>query len=280
MFYNQDTSYQSYSFKKIINPTQSDTALQRIDPNLQIIRKESKPSYPIPKGDSAYSKAKRAEYIDKNLKIAEKYYKIAIETGDRAESAIKDLAGVMHQQGKTIEAIDFLKLHRNLFIQDPSKYENLLINLRRQIIQKGNRLNKFLKISGLPQSAKKNTVINLFSKPERIQAVDIYEDNIGVYAIVKFSSHSAARKTLESFVHFDSFKVEWFSISGDVGGDVLSTKIEFKKDKPAFMSKIFSRDHINKDYVMPLSEPESDFIYEISIKEAENLLSNDLINML
>ena len=280
MFYNQDTSYQSYSFKKIINPTPSDNALQRIDPNLQIIRKESKPSYPIPKGDSAYSKAKRAEYIDKNLKIAEKYYKIAIETGDRAESAIKDLAGVMHQQGKTIEAIDFLKLHRNLFIQDPSKYENLLINLRRQIIQKGNRLNKFLKISGLPQSAKKNTVINLFSKPERIQAVDIYEDNIGVYAIVKFSSHSAARKTLESFVHFDSFKVEWFSISGDVGGDVLSTKIEFKKDKPAFMSKIFNRDHINKDYVMPLSEPESDFIYEISIKEAENLLSNDLINML
>ena len=208
MIFKQDLTPYSYSLKKISFSNSSDSALQRIDPNVPLNKRETKQIYPIPKGDSAYSKAKKAEYIEKNLKNAEKYYKLAIQTGDRAESAIKDLAGVMHQQGKTIEAIDFLKHHRGLFTQDPSKYDNLLINLRRQIVQRGNRLNKYLKISNLPKNVEKSDIINLFYKPERILAVDILEESAGLYAIVKFSSHSAARKTLESFNQFNLYKVE------------------------------------------------------------------------
>lgn len=54
---------------------------------------------PIPKGNSAYSKAKRAEYIERNLDKAVKFYKISIKNNERVDSAIKDLATVLHQQG-------------------------------------------------------------------------------------------------------------------------------------------------------------------------------------
>jgi len=36
--------------------------------------------------------------------MAEQHYKLAILEGDRIESAIKDLAGILHQKGRTDEA--------------------------------------------------------------------------------------------------------------------------------------------------------------------------------
>ena len=104
---------------------------------------------PIPKGNTAYSKAKKAEYVERyrhyfnifqiskspirDLPKAEKYYKIAIRRYERLDSAIKDLATVLHQQGKTEEACKFLEQYRNLYSGDKVKYENLLINLRKQV---------------------------------------------------------------------------------------------------------------------------------------------------
>lgn len=58
------------------------------------IRQIKKP--PLPHGASAYSMAKRAEYIEKNLAKAEHLYKKAIRSGDRRASAVKDLAGLLH----------------------------------------------------------------------------------------------------------------------------------------------------------------------------------------
>lgn len=55
---------------------------------------------PIPKGNSAYSKAKRAEYIERDLDKAVRFYKLAIKNNERVDSAIKDLATVLHQQGE------------------------------------------------------------------------------------------------------------------------------------------------------------------------------------
>lgn len=65
----------------------------------EYLRTKSEWEVPIPKGTSAYSKAKRAEYVERNLDKAVKYYKISIENNERVESAIKDLATVLHQQG-------------------------------------------------------------------------------------------------------------------------------------------------------------------------------------
>jgi hypothetical protein len=52
--------------------------------------------FPIPRGNSFYADAKRAEYIEKNLAKAENLYKKEIESGERKESAVKDLAVVYH----------------------------------------------------------------------------------------------------------------------------------------------------------------------------------------
>ena len=52
--------------------------------------------HPIPKGFTAYTTAKKKEYDEKNLEKAVKFYKVAIEKGERTESAVKDLAGALH----------------------------------------------------------------------------------------------------------------------------------------------------------------------------------------
>ena len=52
--------------------------------------------YPIPRGNSYYAEAKRAEYIEKDLEKAASLYLKEIEFGERKESAVKDLAVVMH----------------------------------------------------------------------------------------------------------------------------------------------------------------------------------------
>lgn len=265
-------SSEGYTIKKL-QYKPHDSALQQINPNIPLPKRDPKPSYPIPKGDSAYSKAKRAEYIEKNLSQAEKFYKQAIDQGDRAESAIKDLAGVMHQQGKTIEAIDFLKSHQDLF-NDTIKYENLLMNLRRQIVQRGNRLNKHLKISNLPENSDKKFVAKLFAKPERISEIEILNQNQECFSIVKFASHSAARKTLESFADFEKYKVEWYTVSGECAGEVLNGKCDGKKEKPAFAFKVFSRDVLNRSMVMPLGDPLITSTYKFSPTEELTLLGS------
>jgi hypothetical protein len=71
--------------------------------------------------------------IYRNLAKAEKFYRIAIKNGERLESAIKDLATVLHQQGKTDEACKFLEDHRHLCKRNRAKYDNLLLNLRKQV---------------------------------------------------------------------------------------------------------------------------------------------------
>ena len=52
--------------------------------------------YPIPRGNSYYAEAKRAEYIEKDLEKAASLYLKEINSGERKESAVKDLAVVMH----------------------------------------------------------------------------------------------------------------------------------------------------------------------------------------
>lgn len=76
--------------------------------------------------------------LHRDLPKAEKYYKIAIRRYERLDSAIKDLATVLHQQGKTEEACKFLEEYRHLYGGDKVKYENLLINLRKQVISRTN----------------------------------------------------------------------------------------------------------------------------------------------
>ncbi|CAG9315382.1 unnamed protein product [Blepharisma stoltei] len=178
------------------------------------------PLYPIPRKESPYSWAKKAEYIEKNLEKAEFYYKTAISNGERVESSVKDLAGVLHQQGKTQEACELLIKYQHLFSNDASKYENLLESLKKQVVPTGNSLNKTIKISGTKLPMTTDFVKSLFSNFSRIKSIEVKDD----YAILNFSSHSAARKTIETFRSEESLNLEWINSNGDIIGSVILKK--------------------------------------------------------
>lgn len=82
-----------------------------------------------------YNEAKRLEYAERNLPMAIEYYKLAIRYGEKVDSAIKDLAAVLHQSGNTKEAVDFLMKHRDIYRGDLEKYDNLIQNLTKQVLQ-------------------------------------------------------------------------------------------------------------------------------------------------
>ncbi|OMJ93680.1 hypothetical protein SteCoe_3243 [Stentor coeruleus] len=242
--------------------------------------KESRSFYPVPKGNSAYCLAKKAEYIEKDLTKAEALYKQAIEEGDRPESAIKDLAGVIHQQGKTLEAIEILKQHKYLFSEDPIKYENLLQNLRRQVVQKGNRLNKYLKISPLPLDTTRDSILTFFTNSKRISDIELYNEGSHIYAILKFSTHSAARKTLEGFLCWDNYKVDWVSMTGDLAGSANFKRGDNKKDRVLFVCKVFHRDPESRVFVLPIENEPIKADIEVSGNEFRKLIGKEIMELI
>ncbi|CAG9321386.1 unnamed protein product [Blepharisma stoltei] len=184
--------------------------------------------FPIPRQQTPYSYAKIAEYIEKDLSKAEVFYRQAIEDGERPESALKDLAGVLHQQGKTKEACELLESHKHLFVSDQTRYENLLKNLQKQIFPSQNTFNKAVKINGLGIMSDELTIRGMFQNASRILHIEIGSelDSNGKnkYAVVRFASHSAARKTLEGLLDMTRYKLEWVSVNGEITGEVVFDK--------------------------------------------------------
>ena len=220
-------------------------------------------SLPIPRGNTSYALAKRAEYEEKNLYKAETLYKQAILEGERVESALKDLASVLHQQGKTQDACELLKKHSESLSSDPTKFQNLPINLEKQVIPSGNCLNKCLRISGLSQNTTESHVRKLFKNSTRILDIVIHlgieYESIVRYAILKFPSHSAARKTLESFHHWDRYSIEWVSVNGEIVGDAnfLRQPKQGERTKllaPLFCCALFARDPENLSFTLPVDK--------------------------
>ena len=79
----------------------------------------------LPRGDGLYARARRAQLVDLDLEAAEKLFKEAIRTGDNTESAEKDLASLLNQQGRVDEAIALLE-DSSKRAKDASSYENML----------------------------------------------------------------------------------------------------------------------------------------------------------
>lgn len=247
--------------------------------------------HPIPKGNSTYARAKRAEYIDKDLVLAEEFLKRAIREGDRAESAAKDLAGLLHRQGRTDEACMMLQEYRTCF-KDRFKYENLLNNLMRQVSQSGNSLNKWLKVSGLRPTDSAEVISAIFADSSRISNIQLgFEEAYygkNHFAVIKFNSHSAARRTLEGFNQWGRYKIEWMSVSGEVTGEVFHSKPDSRRDRRTFMHKLFWRDPEDRILTLPLDKHctcSSDFSTDGSDEEnsytpeLEILLGTNLVQL-
>jgi hypothetical protein len=69
----------------------------------------------LPKNHTTYANAKR-EYLTGNIQQAEALYRLAIEEDDsQSESAVKDLAAMLNENNRSVEAIDLIKKYRSRF---------------------------------------------------------------------------------------------------------------------------------------------------------------------
>ncbi len=135
----------------------------------------------VPRGSSPYARARRVQLIEKDLKRAEPLFREAISRKDNVESAIKDLAGLLVQQGRHKEAIEVLEKNRKI-VRDQYSLENLLIT----IYQKAEQYDKAIELLNrkLELAVTKENRVQIFwqmansflRKENYIKAQQIFED--------------------------------------------------------------------------------------------------------
>ena len=115
-----------HEVRRALGSDPTDEAALRLEREVkENIRKGLRSGAGLPKGDGPYARARRAQLVDLDLEAAEKLFKEAIQTGDNAESAEKDLATLLNQQGRVDEAIALLE-DSSKRAKDASSYENML----------------------------------------------------------------------------------------------------------------------------------------------------------
>ncbi|KAK8937397.1 hypothetical protein KSP39_PZI012681 [Platanthera zijinensis] len=96
----------------------------------QIISDPFHVAHKIPVGDTPYVKAKRVQLVEKDPERAIALFWAAINSGDRVDSALKDMAIVMKQQNRTEEAIEAIKsLRSRCSDQSQESLDNILLDL-------------------------------------------------------------------------------------------------------------------------------------------------------
>ncbi|PON35092.1 N-terminal acetyltransferase A, auxiliary subunit [Parasponia andersonii] len=84
----------------------------------------------VPSGDSPYVRAKHVQLIEKDPSKAISLFWSAINTGDRVDSALKDMAVVMKQLNRSDEAIEAIKSFRHLCPHvSQESIDNVLVEL-------------------------------------------------------------------------------------------------------------------------------------------------------
>lgn len=80
----------------------------------------------VPRGSNPYARAKRVQLVEKDLERAAQLLREAIKQGDNVESAVKDLAALLVQLGRSDEAIQVLERNRGR-ISNQQSVDNMLI---------------------------------------------------------------------------------------------------------------------------------------------------------
>ncbi|XP_006649452.2 protein SULFUR DEFICIENCY-INDUCED 2-like [Oryza brachyantha] len=87
-------------------------------------------AYKIPAGDGPYARAKHYQLVEKDLDASIAWFWKAINSGDKVDSALKDMAVVMKQRGYLADAIDAIKSLRHLCPkQSQESLDNILLDL-------------------------------------------------------------------------------------------------------------------------------------------------------
>ncbi|XP_068655958.1 uncharacterized protein [Aristolochia californica] len=84
----------------------------------------------VPAGDSPYARAKHAQLIDKDPSKSVALFWAAINSNDRVDSALKDMAVVMKQLNRSEEAVEAIKSFRDMCSYEAQEsLDNVLLDL-------------------------------------------------------------------------------------------------------------------------------------------------------
>ena len=164
--------------------------------NQRLFQRSVNPQLPSNKL-SLYGGAKRLEY-DGDIKGALNMYHQAMVAGDRADSAMKDIAGLLNMLGRSREAIHFLKAN-SAYVENKTGYHNLLERLELELEREaGSDIPRAVLVAVQdPQLGPVSLSLcdRLFPNPAKIRRI-LLLDNNGSVAVVQFATHSAARKAI------------------------------------------------------------------------------------
>ena len=151
----------------------------------------------LPHENTLYATAKRLEYDGDIAGALEMLYG-AMQSGERVDTCMKDIAGLLNMMGRAKEAIEFLKAHEDK-VTNKVGYVNLLTRLESDanressLLPRGVRINVYDKTLG---TVTLQLCDRLFPNPAKIRRI-LYSDEFGYIATVHFASHSSARKALQ-----------------------------------------------------------------------------------
>ena len=168
-----------HEVRRALGADPTDEAALRLEREVkENIRKGLHSGAGLPRGDGPYARARRAQLVDLDLETAEKLFKEAIRTGDNAESAEKDLASLLNQQGHVDEAIALLE-DSSKRAKDSSSYDNMLATF----YQHANRHDDAVRILErlylkTPRAKRSSLLLRMASSHLRASRYDAAEDTL------------------------------------------------------------------------------------------------------
>ncbi|CAM8989486.1 unnamed protein product [Rhodiola kirilowii] len=129
--HQQDGGFYTPPPTKNYRPPSSSSPLPPAEPKLRTCQTDNfHIRHKLPAGDSPYVRAKHVQLVDKNPVKAVSLFWAAINSGDRVDSALKDMAVVMKQLDRSDEAIEAIISFRSLCLpESQDSLDNVLVEL-------------------------------------------------------------------------------------------------------------------------------------------------------
>ncbi|MDE0460628.1 MAG: AAA family ATPase [Chromatiales bacterium] len=165
-----------HEVRRALGADPTDEAALRLEREVkENIRKGLREGAGLPEGRGPYARAKRAQLADLDLDAAEKLLKQAIRERDKLESAVKDLASLLNQQGRVDEAIALLE-DKSQRAKDASSYDNMLATLYEHTNRHDDAVRILERLYPKTPRAKRNSLlIRIASSHLRVRKYDAAE---------------------------------------------------------------------------------------------------------
>lgn len=242
----------------------------------RLFRRCDNPTLPV--NDSLYAKAKRLEY-DGDIAGALDLLLRAMQSGDRVDSCMKDIAGLLNMMGRTFEAVEFLKAHQDK-VTNRVGYMNLLVRLENELERSDvSDLPRSLTVTVVDKSLGPVTMTlcdRMFPNPAKVRRI-LYTDEEGYIGAVHFASHSSARKALQVQKECPhQFTCTWSGIYTDARLRMLE-RVEKDSTLPYVVACLWEKmpSHLS-NYTIPIYRESDPSLPVLSREEIEKLQNQSL----